>query len=101
MDNQILIPMKQPHVYLHTYNIAVSDGTTMKEYHGFRCTLDEEKDKEALIDRVRTFVMSYFGAWFDPVIITRKNIDLFELYLKFKDSPTRRFPITDSTILKC
>ena len=74
--------MKRAQMY--TYNIAATDGTHMKEYIGFRCTVDAT-DEKALVKMVRVFCMSYFGAWFQPVVITKKNIDLFQLYLKYKD----------------
>ena len=93
--------MSKPRIPVYTYNIAVSNGKQMKEYKGYRCTIDAAIDEKSLIKMIKTFVMSHFGAWYNPVVITKKEIDLFDIYQKYKENPVINAPVDDVIVLEC
>lgn len=88
-------------IEMYTYNIAATDGKTLKEYRGYRTTVNVYKDEKHLMKMVRTFVMSYFGVWYEPVVITNREIDLLELYKRVKDEPAKHFPVVENCIINC
>lgn len=86
---------------MHTYNIAATDGKTLKEYRGYRTTVDVHRDEKHLLKMIKTFVMSYFGVRYEPIVITNREIDLFDLYQKVKDEQVQQYPVVNNCIINC